>query len=52
MSNGDLAFRPEELNPAIDQMVSYGLTFLAFHQHLFSLEPMVWFEHFRGRGDP
>jgi hypothetical protein len=50
MFNGDLAFKPGELNPAIDQMIAHGLTWQAMHQHLFSLEPMVWFMHMRGRG--
>lgn len=48
--NGDLCFKPEELNPAIDQMIKHGLVFQAEHQHLFSLEPMVWFMHFRSKG--
>lgn len=50
MMNGDLAFKPEELNPAIDAMLSHGLTWQAQHQHLFGLQPMVWFMHMRGRG--
>lgn len=52
MLNADLAFKEEELNPAIDQMIAHGLAFQASHQHLFGLEPMVWFQHFRGRGTP
>ncbi len=50
MFNGDLAFKAEELNPAIDQMISHGLVFQAQHQHLFGLQPMVWFMHMRGHG--
>jgi Domain of Unknown Function (DUF1259) len=50
MFNGDLAFKAEELNPAIDQIISHGLQFQAEHQHLFGLNPMVWFMHMRGRG--
>lgn len=50
MMNGDLAFRPEELNPAIDQMIRHGLTWQAMHQHLWGLNPMVWFQHMRMRG--
>lgn len=50
MFNGDLCFKPEELNPAIDQMISHGLAFQAEHQHLFGLDPMVWFMHMRGHG--
>ena len=50
MMNGDLAFKPSELNPAIDAMIKHGLAWQAEHQHLFSLEPMMWFMHMRGRG--
>ena len=50
MFNGDLCFKPEELNPAIDQMIKHGLAFQAMHQHLFDLRPMVWFMHLRARG--
>jgi hypothetical protein len=50
MMNGDLAFKPEELNPAIDAMNRHGLTWQALHQHLFGLTPMVWFMHMRGHG--
>jgi hypothetical protein len=50
MMNGDLAFKPEELNPAIDAMNKHGLTWQALHQHLFGLTPMVWFMHMRGHG--
>jgi hypothetical protein len=50
MLNGDLAFKDTELNPAIDQMLAHGLVFQAMHQHLFDLQPMVWFMHMRGRG--
>lgn len=50
MFNGDLAFKASELNPAISQMISHGLTFQAMHQHLFDLDPMVWFMHMRGNG--
>lgn len=50
MMNGDLAFKPGELNPAIDAMVCHGLTWQAEHQHLYGLSPMVWFMHMRGHG--
>lgn len=50
MLNGDLAFKPGELDRAIDAMISHGLTWQAEHQHLFGLTPMVWFMHMRGRG--
>lgn len=50
MMNGDLCFKPEELNPAIGQMMKHGLAWQAMHQHLYGLTPMVWFMHLRGRG--
>jgi hypothetical protein len=50
MMNGDLCFKPDELNPAIDAMISHGLVWQAEHQHLYGLSPMVWFMHMRGHG--
>jgi hypothetical protein len=50
--NGDVALRPSETQPVIDGIEQQGLTFQAFHQHLYDLTPMVWFIHFRGVGDP
>jgi hypothetical protein len=50
--NGDLALRASELNAVIDAIHANGLTFQAMHQHYFDLDPMVWFIHFRGRGEP
>ncbi|WP_168221320.1 DUF1259 domain-containing protein [Actinomadura sp. WMMA1423] len=50
--NGDLALRPQEIQPVIDAFIAQGLTFQAQHQHLYDLRPMVWFVHFRGLGDP
>jgi hypothetical protein len=52
MLNGDLPFLPHELQPALDQMQAHGLTFQAMHQHFYDWNPMVWFMHFRGHGDP
>lgn len=50
LMNGDLAFKAEELNPAIDQMLRHGMAWQAMHQHLWGLNPMVWFQHMRMRG--
>ncbi|QKG21569.1 DUF1259 domain-containing protein [Actinomadura verrucosospora] len=50
--NGDLALRPQEIQPVIDAFIAHGLTFQAQHQHLYDLRPMVWFLHFRAIGDP
>ena len=49
--NGDLALKASELNAVIDAILSGGLVFQAMHQHYFDLDPMVWFVHFRGRGE-
>jgi uncharacterized protein DUF1259 len=50
--NGDLALKPDELQPFIDALLRHGLVFQAFHQHLPDLDPPVWFMHFRGVGGP
>jgi hypothetical protein len=50
--NGDFPLLPEEINPFIDKLLAGGLVFQAFHQHFFDLNPMVFFIHFRGIGDP
>jgi Domain of Unknown Function (DUF1259) len=50
--NGDVALKPGEINPVIDAILRNGLTFQAEHQHLYDFEPMVWFIHLRGKGEP
>jgi hypothetical protein len=50
--NGDLPVKADEINPVIDAITANGLTFQAEHQHLYDFDPMVWFIHFRGTGDP
>ena len=52
MLNGDFVFLADEINPAIDAMLSHGLELQALHQHYFDVRPMVWFMHFRGLGTP
>lgn len=49
--NGDLALLPGEIQRVIDTIQANELVFQAFHQHLYDLEPMVWFIHLRGLGD-
>jgi hypothetical protein len=49
--NGDLALKPSETQPVIDGFLHEGLVFQAFHQHLYDLQPDVWFMHYRGVGD-
>jgi hypothetical protein len=52
LMNGDMALLAHELNPFIDALLANGLVFQAQHQHFFDLDPMVWFVHTRGIGDP
>lgn len=49
--NGDLPFKPSELDPAISAMIANHITFQAEHQHMYDFSPSVWFMHFRAKGD-
>jgi hypothetical protein len=49
--NGDIPLREKEVNPFVDALLTHGLVFQAFHQHL-PTTPQIWFVHFRGTGDP
>lgn len=50
--NGDIALKPNEVDPVIDAIISNNLVFQAEHQHFYDFQPPVWFIHFRGTGDP
>jgi hypothetical protein len=50
--NADLALLPQEVNPFISKLLSVGLVFQAYHQHLIDMNPQVWFVHFRGVDTP
>jgi hypothetical protein len=50
--NGDMALKPGEIDPFIDQLLTHNIVFQAEHQHFYDLSPMVWFIHFRMFGDP
>jgi hypothetical protein len=50
--NGDIALKPNEVNPVIDAILSNNLVFQAEHQHFYDFQQPVWFIHFRGTGDP
>ena len=50
--NGDLALKPNEVNPVIDAILANGLVFQAEHQHFYDFNPPVWFIHLRGLDDP
>ena len=49
--NGDIPLLEKEVNPFIDALLTHGLVFQAFHQHI-PTTPQIWFVHFRGTGDP
>ncbi|HEY3661974.1 MAG TPA: DUF1259 domain-containing protein [Chthoniobacterales bacterium] len=49
--NGDIPLREEEVNPFIEALLTHGIIFQAFHQHM-PTTPQVWFVHFRGTGAP
>lgn len=51
LMNGDFPFKPSELDTALSTMVSNHITFQAEHQHMYDFSPMVWFMHFRARGN-
>jgi hypothetical protein len=50
--NGDIPVKADEVNPVIDALIHNGLVFQAEHQHFYDLNPVVWFIHLRGEGDP
>jgi hypothetical protein len=49
--NGDIALKPSETQRVISAFLREGLAFQAFHQHLYDMEPDVWFMHYRGVGE-
>lgn len=50
--NGDMALLADEVNPFIAKLISEGLVFQAYHQHLIEMNPQIWFVHFRGVDTP
>jgi len=50
--NGDIALKPNEVDPVIDAILANNLVFQAEHQHFYDFQRPVWFIHFRGTGDP
>ncbi len=50
--NGDMALLEHEVNPFISKLLSEGLIFQAYHQHLIGMDPQIWFVHFRGVDTP
>ncbi len=50
--NGNLAVVAGETSPVINRILSSGLVLQGYHQHYITLNPNIWFIHFRGVGDP
>jgi hypothetical protein len=50
--NADLCLFPDETNKFIDALIANDLIVMAFHQHFFDLNPIFWFVHWCGVGDP
>ncbi len=50
--NADMALKPDEIDPWIDQLLAHDIVFQAEHQHFYDFDPPVWFIHFRKEGDP
>ena len=50
--NSDLALKGEEIDSFLDRLLSHGIVFEAEHQHFYDFDPLVWFIHFRKKGDP
>jgi hypothetical protein len=43
--NGDMALLPHEVNPFIAKLISEGLVFQAYHQHLIEMSPQLLCAH-------
>ncbi len=49
--NADLALKASETQRFLDELLRNNIVFQAFHQHFYDFDPLVWFIHFRARGD-
>ncbi len=50
--NSDIALKPDEIDPWIDQLLKHDIIFQAEHQHFYDFDPPTWFIHFRKVGNP
>ncbi len=50
--NGNLAVVANETNAVINRILSSGMVLQGYHQHFITLNPNIWFIHFRGVSDP
>ena len=49
--NADLCVKGSETQDFIGELIKHNIAFQAFHQHFYDFSPIVWFVHFRARGD-
>ena len=49
--NADLCLKDSETQAFIRELIKNNIVFQAFHQHFYDFSPIVWFIHFRARGD-
>src|SRR5882757_1243463 len=52
MVMGDLVLLASEINPVISKLIEGGLEITAIHNHLLRAEPMTFYMHVGGHGDP
>src|SRR5947208_10432382 len=52
MVMGDLVLLGSEINPVISKLIEGGLEVTAIHNHLLRAEPMTFYMHIGGHGDP
>jgi hypothetical protein len=52
MVMGDLVLLGNEINPVISKLIDGGLEITAIHNHLLRAEPMTFYMHVGGHGDP
>jgi hypothetical protein len=49
---GDLVLTQDEIKPVEQKLVAGGLTFTALHNHLLRAQPLPFYMHVHGMGDP
>lgn len=49
---GDLVLTQDEIKPVQQKLIAGGLTFTAIHNHLMRAQPMPFYMHVHGMGDP
>ena len=52
MVMGDLVLLGNEINPVVSKLMEGGLEVTAIHNHLLRAEPMTFYMHIGGHGDP